>query len=91
MPLVLRAFSSAQSGQESQSQRTSEELGNRLTFKMEFARANATAGSSVSARVMETLIMSWLHRSVKPNPVGQAETFQAWSPDQQQQQQQCGL
>ena len=90
MPLVLRTFSSARSGQETQSQRTSEELGNRLTFKMEFARANATAGSPVSARVMETLIMSWLHRSVRPNPVRKAEIFQVWSPDQQQQHQ-CGL
>lgn len=84
---MLRAFSS---GQETQSQRTSEELGNRSAFKMEFAQAAATAGSPPVSRVMETLITSQLHHSAKPHPVRQAEIFQVWSPDQQHEHQ-CGL
>ena len=88
MPLVLRASSSAWSGQEAQSQRTSEELGNRLTFKMEFA-PTAVREPLVSPcdgdphHVLAALLC-------EAKSVGQAETLQVWSPDQQQQHQ-CGL
>ena len=47
-------------------------------------------GAPQSARVMETLITSQLHHSAKPQPIGQAEIFQVWSPDQQHEHQ-CGL
>ena len=78
MPLVLRASSSAWSGQEAQSQRTSEELGNRLTFKMEFA-PTAVREPLVSPcdgdphHVLAALLC-------EAKSVGQAETLQVWSP-----------
>ena len=82
MPLVLRASSSARSGQEAQSQRTSEELGNRLTFKMEFA-PTAVREPLVSPCDGDPHVLAALLCEAKS--VGQAETLQVWSPDQQHQ------